>query len=57
MYAFRDNTDLILQFNILDYPDAIEAKKVAVLLMGTGVRVAGEHWDKVEWRRGCLLQR
>jgi hypothetical protein len=42
-FAFRDNTDLVLQFNILDYPAPAEAKKAAVLLMGTGVIVAGEH--------------
>jgi hypothetical protein len=42
-FAFRDNKGLVLQFNILDYPDPAEAKKAAVLLMGTGVSVASEH--------------
>jgi hypothetical protein len=47
-YAFRDNTGLVLQFNILDYPDPVEAKKAAVLLMGTGVSVASEHRIKLD---------
>lgn len=47
-FAFRNNTGLILQFNILDYPDPLEAKKAAVLLMGTGVAVAAEHQIKLD---------
>jgi hypothetical protein len=42
-YTFKYNPGLVLQFNILDYPNPTEAKKAAVLLMGMGVIVASEH--------------
>lgn len=47
-YKFRDNTGLVLQFNILDYPNPLEAKNAAVLLMGTGVSVAAEHGIRLD---------
>jgi hypothetical protein len=41
-FAFQDNQGLALQFSIPHYPPPAEAKKAAVLLMGTAVNMAAE---------------
>jgi hypothetical protein len=42
-YVFKQNQGLVLQFNLPNVPEEPELKKTVVLLMGTGVAVAGEH--------------
>jgi hypothetical protein len=42
-YIFKHNQGIVLQFNIPGVPEEPELKRSAVLLIGTGVVVAGEH--------------
>jgi hypothetical protein len=43
-FVFRNSRGIVLQFNVFEMPDnEPEIKKTAVLLIGTGVVVAGEH--------------